>query len=167
MKTENKKGKSKEEILKALKAKKEKAASTGKVGEITSPEIAKKLENSFGIKHDKKEETKVKKEKEESESDKRAFVYSQNRELENIANKIYQNLLAKFNDDLVNKGVQIADKVEMEKVLWSDKDSSKKLAGMAARGFRFAFTVVDPSDNYKPTGIMFQKLITKSVKLDK
>lgn len=84
---------------------------------------------------------------------------------EQLVRQIYDQLLEKFNLALQNKGVQIAEKAEFKSVLYTDKDWLKTIKQMGEEGWIYAFPKVDPNDGYKLKGMVFQKIITKSVKL--
>lgn len=152
--------KSKEELLAALKAKKKSG----------SKDLDSKVLSSMGIKPEamktKVESPKVNvRKKEDQEPSVTTQIYSINKEVERIAHKIYDNLLSKFNEALTNRGVQIAESVELKEVRYSEKDYIQKIHKLAEQGFTYAFPLVDTNDNYKPIGIMFQRIKKKSVKL--
>lgn len=150
--------KSKEELLAELKAKKQKG---------TDSEMDKKVLKSMGV-----VETppvapiKVRPKLSDSTKSETSVTsnYSQSRELEQIANKIYNNLIDKFNSALETKGVQIVERAELKEVRYNEKNYIQKIHKLVEEGFVYAFPLVDVNDGYKQTGIMFQKLIKKSKK---
>lgn len=154
MKTKSKKDskKSKEEILAELRAKR-----TG---------IVSKVEESMGVKNVKTSTTiEVGRNKKKVEEEKVTTQnYSVNKEVEKVANKIYNNLLDKINESLESKGVQIAARAEMKEVRYNEKNYINKIHDLTKEGYIYAFPIVDTSDNYKAIGMMFQKIVKKTVK---
>jgi len=138
--------KSKEEVLAALKKKKQKKNN-----------LDSKVESSMGVSHSDIKGTHEGEGKPEPK-------YSSNSEMEKVARKIYNDVIDQVSYALKKKGVQIAQKADFKKVLYKDKNYIKKIHELQSDGFIYAFPLVDTNNNYEKTGMMFQKVVTKGVK---
>jgi len=92
-------------------------------------------------------------------------VYSANKEMQSVATRIYNQVIEKVNYALKKKGVQIGAYAEFETVKYADKNYMKTIKKMGEDGWIFVFHSVDPNKGHEKTGMVFQRVLTKAIKV--